>query len=73
MVYTPPSPTLAVALDRQRRTRPPYQAVMASLPQGTRDAVTAYVGAVQAEAAARRAEVRRLEAQLAAHREGDAR
>jgi len=59
MVYSPPANSLALALDRQRRTRPAYAAAMASLPSATRDAIGAYVGALSAEASARRQQANR--------------
>lgn len=78
MVYAPPRPTtLSMARDRQRDGMPAYRTALDALPPQHATAVREYVAAVHAEAAARRAEMNRLQAALDArtrgnhHREGE--
>ena len=72
MVYAPPRPTpLSQARDLQREQMPAYQAALSALPPRHAAAVTRYVSAVHAEAAARRTENVRLRAALEARTRGD--
>lgn len=66
MVYSPPreSPSLALALQRQRDTRGPYHEALHRLSPDARATIHAYTQALAAEAAARRAEANRLRDEL---------
>lgn len=69
MVFSAPRPgAVDAAIARVRATFGPYRLALRSLPEPLQTDISAYVGALGAEAAARRNEVKRLTAQLDAIR-----
>lgn len=69
MVFSPPRPdAVDAAISRVRATFAPYRNALQSLPEPLQNDISAYVGALGAEAAARRNEAKRLTAQLEALR-----
>lgn len=70
MACSPPrtDAATAAALARSKATAADYRRVMQALPREAQEAIGARVAALSAEAAARRNQVKRLKAQLAALR-----
>ncbi|MDQ0614804.1 hypothetical protein QF046_002445 [Microbacterium sp. W4I4] len=72
MVYAAPRPTtLSTARDRQRDGMTAFRAALDAIPPQHAAAVREYVAAVHAEAAARRTETVRLQAELNARTRGN--
>lgn len=69
MVYSAPRPTdVNTARARAKAAFLPYRRVLMALPEATRLTITAYMGALTAEAAAQRHRAQRAEAALEALR-----
>lgn len=69
MVHSAPRPTdVDTARARAKAAFRPYRTALTSLPEAVRSTITAYTGALSAEAAAQRSRAQRAEARLDALR-----